>query len=141
MGISVAAVGRGCVLNVCQPLGAVGGQGQPSHPEKCFLKSLSSKIIHVEIRYNKRGFQAAFIVVLSKFLMIISQDYSLLYWKLEVGVGWLVFRYIAPVSLWRTKRTLAPCPALPSPHLYTQFREKSVLPLERGVGRRQLIPP
>lgn len=59
-----------------------------SHPKKCFSKSLSSKIIPVEIRFSKKGVpRLHFVLVLSKFLMIISQDHSLLYWKLDVGWG------------------------------------------------------
>lgn len=48
--------------------------------------------------------------------MIISQNHSLLYWKLEVGVGWLVCWYIAPGSPWRTACTLASCLLLLSTH-------------------------
>lgn len=70
--------------SVCQPLGAVGGQNNLSnHHDKCFSKSLSSKIIPVESDFSEKGFSRLhFVVVLSKFLVIISKDHSLLYWKL-----------------------------------------------------------
>lgn len=81
---------RKCIVNVSASW-CCGGQGRPTWSWEVFLVVFKFKDYTCRKQIFHKGFsRLRFVVVLSKFLMIMSQDHSLLYWKLGVGVGWLV---------------------------------------------------
>lgn len=84
VGISVTIVGSASASWISlSASGCCGWPQQPVSSWEMFLKIFKFKDYTYRIRFSEKGFSRLhFVVVLSKFLVIISKDHSLLNWKL-----------------------------------------------------------